>query len=450
MLRVAAKLASTQTTSHRLLLMAHLLASSLLTVASSLQQCTVNCGVELSGGGVGQSCCDSTKHCVGHTSHQYHWHSCDLKPTLTDLFVAGGSDSSGTNYTCFRIPAAVRLRNRTIVAFAEGRRGSCSDHGDVRMVRRNSDDDGKTWGPIEQVKHETGHTIGNPAPIADFSTGMLHLLYSRDNQQVYYTASADGGATWSDSTNLTATLKPTSDPDAFVGTGPPGGVQLASGRLIFALYYNPPAPAKTTSISAFSDDHGATWQLGGAVPVNPTGHPAVYQGGESQVAVVAGNSLAMLMRVRGDFAAGGPSLGAPRAVNHNHALATSSDGGITWSNASLLPLQTVFCEGSLLGAGDGPLLLSAPSTKNGVRANLTVWSSSRFGDHTDFEYLATIYSGAAAYSSLLASLSPAMYLILFERDNSQAISLTSFEYDFAGREKRLVEAAATATGRAGA
>ena len=420
--------------------MAHLLlASSLI----AFPQCTVNCGIDLSGGSIGQECCDGTKHCMAHTSRQY---SCDPKPATTDIFVAGGSDSSGTNYTCFRIPAMVRLRNGTIVAFAEGRRGSCSDQGDVRLVRRNSDDDGNTWGPIEQVKNEMGHTIGNPAPIVDLSTGVLHLLYSRDNQQVYYTVSADGGASWSNSTNLTSTLKPTSDPAAFVGTGPPGGVQLANGRLITALYYNPPAPGKTTSVSVFSDDHGATWKLGGAVPMNPTGHPAVYQGGESQVATYgsSGNQVAMLMRVRGDLAVGEPPLGAPQAVNHNHALATSSDGGTTWSNASLLPLQTVYCEGSLLGAGDGPLLLAAPSTENGVRANLTVWSSKGFGD---FEYLATIYSGAAAYSSMLASLSSATYLILFERDNSQAISLTSFEYDSAARElQRLVEAAATGQG----
>lgn len=130
--------------------------------------------------------------------------------------------------------------------------------------------------------------------------------------------------------------------------------------------------------------------------------PAVYMGGESQVAQYGEGELAMLMRVRGDFV--DASGTAPRAVDHNHALSTSSDGGVTWSNASLLPIQSVYCEGSLVGTSGGALLLSAPSTNNGGRANLTVWASRREGNTTLFDYVTTLYKGGAAYSSMVAAL----------------------------------------------
>ena len=104
----------------------------------------------------------------------------------------------------------------------------------------HSSDDGATWSNISQVAVEPGHTIGNPAAITDLTTGTIHLLSSRDNNQVFGSTSPDGGATWTARRNLTAELKPNPDPAAFVATGPPGGVQLASGRLVAGAYFNPP------------------------------------------------------------------------------------------------------------------------------------------------------------------------------------------------------------------
>lgn len=345
-----------------------------------------------------------------------------------DVFTANEHDASGLEYTCFRIPSLLRTRNGSLIAFAEGRRGSCGDHGDVRILRRISNDDGLTWSPLVQVKSEEGHTIGNPAPIADLVTGTLHLLYSRDNRQIFVTRSADGGVTWGTSSNITGVF--TDVPVPFVGTGPPGGIQLPNGRLIAALYYNCPGnesscPSKSTrSFSLFSDDHGSSWQRGANVQPGPT----VYMGGESQVAPYgsAGN-LAMLMRVRGDFP---PLQGlAARAVDHNHALAISSDAGATWSNATLLRLQSTYCQGSLISSADGSLLMSAPSTRNGGRANLTVWELTPYNSGVvDVHYQSTVYSGSSAYSSMLPALQKGMYLNLFERENSGFLTLAKFNF----------------------
>ena len=143
---------------------------------------------------------------------------------------------------CYRIPsmtwvASTSSAQGALLAFAEGRRPGCDDHGDVRIVMRHSEDGGATWSAIKQVQVETGHTIGNPAPVADLTVpGGVHLIFARDNTQIFVTSSTDGGASWSSRRNMTDVLKPSQDPTAFVASGPPGGVQLPSGRLVAGLY----------------------------------------------------------------------------------------------------------------------------------------------------------------------------------------------------------------------
>ena len=340
---------------------------------------------------------------------------------LGDVYSSTMNDTAGVSYACFRIPSLVKLSDGQLIAFAEGRRGSCADHGDVRIVSRSSSDGGKTWGRISQVLSEVGHTIGNPSPIADAGTGAIWLLYSRDNQQVFVTSSMDAGKTWSAPTNQTMQLKPNPDPSSWVATGPPGGVQLASGRLVTAAYYNRP-DGGTRTFAIFSDDHGATWQRGADVGINNTPGQAVYMGGESQLVPFGGNGrgLAMLIRARTTV----------DDVSHNHALTFSRDGGATWENATRMSgIQTTYCEGSMAAADNGDLLVSSPSTPNGVRADLTVWSAPAAAAE-NFTKIVTLYSGSSAYSSML-SLSPQQaghYINLYEREDSQYISLAQFTY----------------------
>jgi len=354
-------------------------------------------------------------------------------PTLIDVYHRAQTDSANVSYFCFRIPVLARAASGALIAFAEGRHLNCDDAGDVRIVRRISHDDGATWSPIDQVKAEAGHTIGNPCPIVDLVTGTVHLIYSRDNREIFVTRSTDGGLTWGASANLTAALAFTLDPtNAFAASGPPGGLQLPSGRLIGAMYYVGLNGSRSAAL--LSDDHGATWRRGADVPVSqqplPNASSVVYFSGESQVAPYPDGgpmAVAILLRVRGDFVASArgrqvwraASAGrtSPAAVDHNHALAISLDGGESWGAARLLPLTSSYCEGSV--AWDGTrLLLSAPSTTNGGRANLTLWSARRDASgRLTPAFAQTIYGGAAAYSSLLAGREEGRLLSLFERDN---------------------------------
>src|SRR5690606_34423430 len=52
-------------------------------------------------------------------------------------------------YACYRIPALIRAKDGTLIAFAEARKNSCSDTGDIDLVMKRSSDNGETWGPLE-------------------------------------------------------------------------------------------------------------------------------------------------------------------------------------------------------------------------------------------------------------------------------------------------------------
>ena len=67
-------------------------------------------------------------------------------------------------YAGFRIPVVIRTDDGALIAFAEARRHDKRDSGDIDLVMRRSEDDGRTWGPITTVWDDGGNTCGNPAP----------------------------------------------------------------------------------------------------------------------------------------------------------------------------------------------------------------------------------------------------------------------------------------------
>ena len=179
-------------------------------------------------------------------------------------------------------------------------------------------------------------------------------------------------------------------------TGGGKGIQLPSGRLVFA------AGDKAT----YSDDGGESWQVSKG---NITLGPGV--GGFGEETVVADgrtpNSLAMFIR-----------SGSKQSALINHAVASSLDGGETWGPARLVPsVIGVTCQGSVAAAGgakvaNGQLLLSAPFSydlsgygQNG-RENMAVWTyrmnetnTGPSGPDPEPEIVARLWPCKAAYSS---------------------------------------------------
>src|SRR5205823_14073237 len=115
-------------------------------------------------------------------------------------------------YYTYRIPVIVRAHNGDLLAFAEGRKKSASDFGDVDIALKRSSDKGRTWGPLELVQDEPGDPtakvwIGNPTPVVDQTDpehpGRNWLVFTRSNAAMFVTSSDDNGNTWSTRREIT-------------------------------------------------------------------------------------------------------------------------------------------------------------------------------------------------------------------------------------------------------
>jgi hypothetical protein len=99
--------------------------------------------------------------------------------------------------------------NRTSVTYLCATAGSCAfATGDLNVVIQKSSDHGKTWGPIIPVSPGFPASGGDSAPIFVEANGRIDLTYqgyhitntttyTMDPAHTYFTASSDGGSTWS-------------------------------------------------------------------------------------------------------------------------------------------------------------------------------------------------------------------------------------------------------------
>lgn len=192
-------------------------------------------------------------------------HAALAAPINTRIIVFNGG-SEGI-YHSYRIPSIIKTKNGTLVAFAEGRRWSPSDYGDINVVFKRSMDNGTTWSALGEVVGKGNGTWGNPTAVYDPSVGVngriwLFLEWNDEfktkwsdfqawgDRRIHTSYSDDHGATWSDPVDRTGTLTPLSYKWDCVGPGI--GIRTAydhPGRLIVPAYGR----------NIYSDDHGATW-----------------------------------------------------------------------------------------------------------------------------------------------------------------------------------------------
>ena len=323
-----------------------------------------------------------------------------LKPELIDLFISGTD-----GYHTYRIPALLTTEKGTLLAFCEGRQGGRSDSGNIDLLLKRSTDGGRTWSPQQVVWDNGANTCGNPCPVQDRQTGTIWLLLTwndgrdkesaikkneaHDTRRVFVAHSKDEGQTWSAPREITATTKrPTW---RWYATGPGVGIQLDhgpwKGRLVVPCDYSEVSPADPTGFSShliYSDDHGQTWHLGGTIS------PAVN---ECQVVELTDGTLMMNMR----------------NYDRNQttrAIATSTDGGLTWSKVRHDPvLVEPICQASFLRYTKRPddernrLLFANPAHgERGQRRDLTVRVSYDEGQTWPVQRL--LWPGPAAYCCL--------------------------------------------------
>lgn len=300
-------------------------------------------------------------------------------------------------YSCYRIPAIIKAQDGTLLAFAEARKANCKDEGDIDLVLKRSADGGKTWGPMQMVWDDGGNTCGNPAPVVDQNTGKIHLLMtwnlgedhigeinnatSKDTRRVYYTSSSDNGSTWAAAKEITASVK---RPEwGWYATGPCHGLQISKGpyqgRLVIPCDYIEVGPnRKGYSHVIYSDDAGASWQIGGISPPEAGGN-------ESTVAELSDGRLMLNMR-NGSTA---------------RKVVTSADGGLSWTGLrSDYALVEPVCQGSLVSHKVNnvhTLFFSNPASSS--RTNMTIKMSVNDGVSWSKSY--GVHAGPSAYSDLV-------------------------------------------------
>jgi sialidase-1 len=314
----------------------------------------------------------------------------------SDLFVSGVG-----GYHTYRIPAVVVDTSGAVLAFCEGRKHNASDTGEIDLLLRRSTDGGQSWDAPEIVWSDHPNVCGNPAPVVDRDTGTIWLLMtwnlgsdtedeitagtSKETRRVFVTHSTDHGLTWTKPRELTAAVKKSGW--RWYATGPVNGIQLTrgphKGRLVIPTDHTELNEAGRTVSRAeviYSDDHGTTWQLGGVE--DPLTN-------ESTVLERADGSLLHNMR---------SYLGT-----HRRAVATSQDGGATWSKVkSDETLIEPVCQASLLrytwpenGETNRILFANPASTK---REAMTVRMS--YDDGETWPIKRVLHRGPAAYSCL--------------------------------------------------
>ena len=216
---------------------------------------------------------------------------------------------------------------------------------------------------------------------------------SKGTRTVWVAKSTDDGASWSQPVEIT---KDTKEPDwTWYATGPGVGIQLKSGRM--AIPCDHIATNGTWSSHViYSDDHGATWRLGGSAPPKTN---------ECEVVELADGSLMLNMR----------------NYNREHtcrAVATSKDEGMTWSKVSYdHALVEPICQASIRryslpsDGGKNRILFSNPS-EAGARKEMTVRLS--YDECRSWPVHKVLWPGPAAYS-VLAVMPDGTILCLYER-----------------------------------
>jgi len=313
-----------------------------------------------------------------------------------------------------------------LLAFAEGRKKGCSDTGDIDLVMKYSKDHGETWSNLTVIWDDGENVCGNPAPVVDETTGIIHLLStwnlgkdhereiidgtSQDTRQIFVMSSTDEGLSWSEPREITTSVK--KDNWTWYATGPCHGIQLKQkahkGRLLIPCDHIEAISKKYFSHIIYSDDQGITWKLGESTPQD--------QVNECTVAELSDGRVILNMR------------NYDRSQK-SRKVAFSEDGGHTWGD--LIPDETLIepiCQASMLMVSpekeeESILLFLNPADKKS-RQNITLRTS--LDDGKSWKGSMVLHRGPGAYSDL-AQLSDGNIACLYEAGLSNPYQGIVFE-----------------------
>ncbi|WP_242117505.1 sialidase family protein [Aestuariivivens sediminicola] len=332
-------------------------------------------------------------------------------PESVSLFKTGMQEG----VSCYRIPSVVTTPNGHLLAAIDQRVPSCGDlkwSKNINIVTRRSEDNGKSWTPIETViDFPEGQSASDPSMIVDNMTGTIFLFYNYMNleteKDIYYLhvmQSTDDGKTWSEPKDITSQITTSEWEKDFKFITSGRGIQTRSGKLLHTMVN------LNRGLHIFgSDDHGKTWYFIDQ-PIQP--------GDESKIVELADGTLMINSRVN------------KKGMRYVHR---STDEGQTWVTKAETELIDPGCNASIIrytstkdGFAKNRLLFSnAKSAKD--RMNMTVRIS--YDEGLTWSEGKTIYAGSSAYSSLTV-LPNGDIGLFFEKDDYTNNEFTSFSLEW--------------------
>ncbi len=344
--------------------------------------------------------------------------------------------TAGVGSPRYRIPALTRTTKGTLLAAYDARPTLSDLPSNIGVVLRRSTDGGATWQAQQTVRKDPApQGYGDPSLLVDRERGRVFLFYAAtvnqgffgsatgndetdpDIEQTDYSWSDDDGLTWHHE-RITADIKDPAWAGLFASSGE--GIQLRhgphKGRLLQQYALRRP-DGTTHAVSAYSDDHGATWRTG--TPVGP--------GGDENKTVELSDGRVLLNNRSKPY----------RTIAH------SADGGITYTPLRQdKELPDPANNGSLTRVAPGVpathpradwLLFSNTATGAG-RSNLTVRLSCDNGEN--WPVRRTVEAGSAAYSTLTmlddgTGADPRVGL-LWERADYRHLTYSAFDLKWLG------------------
>lgn len=333
--------------------------------------------------------------------------SCASRKEKTEAATVSTVFESGwQGYSHFRIPSLLKSE-RYLFAFAEGRKNSVRDHGDISIVLRRSEDGGKSWGDLIKVAEVAGESMQNPVAVYVEEMHKIVLLFTKrtvgeDTENmirkgtsvgyvgVFQLESRDDGLTWSAIREITPSVK--KDNWRWYALGPGGGIRLQynsahRGRIVIPANHSTDGGAENDYLGAhalYSDDGGQTWQIGG---VDSVGESTVNPN-ETTVVELKDGSLYFNTRNHSSV-----DTIANRAVTYSRDAGATFSGKFTHEKQ----LNTPVVHASIT-RNKKELFFLAPFDKK-ERKDLSLWRSKDEGAHWTYDRL--LYQGPSAYSSVV-------------------------------------------------
>ncbi|PIK55341.1 putative sialidase-4 [Apostichopus japonicus] len=256
-------------------------------------------------------------------------------------------------YVESRIPAII-YHNGHFIAFCEGRKDTVEDIGRIDIIFRRGVLEEKRvhWSDVQVMASLFDYRLMNPNPIIEKELNIIVVVFigipawldqfdlvrkGIYNQKVFMVKSFDNGATWSAMKDITeGTIGRLDPPPSIFAPGPGHGIQLESGRLMFAANYFVKDEAGLShkgdlnflnssnyAVIFWSDDGGVNWELGGGItdPASKETFAPIFANEAMLVEVDDGNVCLNCRTLHQDM---------PRV----HAF--SNDEGLTFSKATLV------------------------------------------------------------------------------------------------------------------